>query len=117
LSGGQKQRIALARAILKDPQILLLDEATSALDAESEFHVQAALNELMKDRTTLIIAHRLSTVVHADLIVVMDKGQIVDMGDHKSLLASDALYQRLCELQFDKAKGSPSNNPLDMPCS
>ncbi len=103
LSGGQKQRIALARAILKDPQVLLLDEATSALDAESESHVQAALNELMKDRTTLIIAHRLSTVIHADLIVVMDKGQIVDMGDHQSLLASDALYQRLCELQFDKA--------------
>ncbi|NQZ10282.1 MAG: ATP-binding cassette domain-containing protein [Algicola sp.] len=103
LSGGQKQRIALARAILKDPQILLLDEATSALDAQSEFHVQAALNELMKDRTTLIIAHRLSTVVHADLIVVMDQGQIVDIGDHKSLLASDPLYQRLCALQFDKA--------------
>jgi len=103
LSGGQKQRIALARAILKDPEVLLLDEATSALDAESEFHVQAALNELMADRTTLIIAHRLATVVHADIIVVMDKGEIVASGDHKSLLASSTLYKRLCELQFDKA--------------
>ncbi|MFT6195572.1 MAG: ATP-binding cassette subfamily B protein [Cognaticolwellia sp.] len=105
LSGGQKQRIALARAILKDPEVLLLDEATSALDAESEYHVQAALDELMTNRTTLIIAHRLATVIHADLIVVMDQGKIVDQGDHKSLLKSSTLYQRLCELQFDKANG------------
>lgn len=105
LSGGQKQRIALARAILKDPEVLLLDEATSALDAESEYHVQAALDELMINRTTLIIAHRLATVIHADLIVVMDQGKIVDQGDHKSLLKSSKLYQRLCELQFDKANG------------
>ena len=102
LSGGQKQRIALARAILKDPSVLLLDEATSALDAQSEHHVQAALNELMADRTTLIIAHRLSTVIHADIIVVMDQGEIVATGDHKSLMKSSPLYQRLCELQFDK---------------
>jgi len=101
LSGGQKQRIALARAILKDPDILLLDEATSALDAESEHHVQAALSELMENRTTLIIAHRLSTVLHADMIVVMDQGTIVDSGTHQSLLASSSLYQRLCQLQFD----------------
>ncbi len=101
LSGGQKQRLALARAILKDPNILLLDEATSALDAESEHHVQAALNTLMADRTTLIIAHRLATVVNADLIVVMDQGRIVDTGDHQSLLKTSALYRRLCELQFD----------------
>lgn len=105
LSGGQKQRIALARAILKDPEVLLLDEATSALDAESEYHVQAALDELMINRTTLIIAHRLATVIHADLIVVMEQGRIVDQGDHKSLLKSSKLYQRLCELQFDKANG------------
>jgi ATP-binding cassette subfamily B protein len=105
LSGGQKQRIALARAILKDPEVLLLDEATSALDAESEYHVQAALDELMTNRTTLIIAHRLATVIHADLIVVMDQGRIIDQGDHKSLLKSSKLYQRLCELQFDKANG------------
>ncbi len=103
LSGGQKQRIALARAILKDPDVLLLDEATSALDAQSEYHVQAALDELMANRTTLIIAHRLATVIHADLIVVMDQGKIVDKGNHKSLLKSSTLYQRLCELQFDKA--------------
>ena len=103
LSGGQKQRIALARAILKDPNVLLLDEATSALDAQSEFHVQAALDELMSSRTTIIIAHRLSTVIHADLIVVIDQGKIVDTGTHTTLLQSSKLYQRLCELQFDKA--------------
>ncbi|MBB1271835.1 ATP-binding cassette domain-containing protein [Psychromonas sp. SR45-3] len=105
LSGGQKQRIALARAILKDPNVLLLDEATSSLDAQSESHVQAALNDLMENRTTLIIAHRLSTVIDADLIVVMDKGRIVDTGDHHSLLNSSALYKKLCELQFDKVTG------------
>ncbi|KZN52099.1 ABC transporter transmembrane domain-containing protein [Pseudoalteromonas luteoviolacea] len=109
LSGGQKQRIAIARAILKDPDVLLLDEATSALDAQSEFHVQAALNELMQNRTTLIIAHRLATVTHADVIVVMDKGQIVDMGTHQGLLESSALYQKLCELQFDKAQSIESH--------
>ena len=103
LSGGQKQRIALARAILKDPEVLLLDEATSALDAQSEHHVQAALDLLMENRTTVIIAHRLATVLHADLIVVMDKGEIVDTGTHNSLLQSSPLYNRLCELQFDKA--------------
>ena len=103
LSGGQKQRITLARAILKDPDILLLDEATSALDADSEYHVQAALDELMQQRTTLIIAHRLATVVHADMIVVMEQGRVVGTGTHQSLLQSSALYRRLCELQFDRA--------------
>jgi ATP-binding cassette subfamily B protein len=103
LSGGQKQRIALARAILKDPEVLLLDEATSALDSQSEHHVQAALDDLMAHRTTLIIAHRLATVIHADLIVVMEQGKIIDTGNHNSLLSSSKLYQRLCELQFDKA--------------
>ena len=103
LSGGQKQRIAIARAMLKDPQVLLLDEATSALDAQSEQLVQEALNELMANRTTVIIAHRLATVLHADLIVVMDQGKIVATGTHQSLLKSSSLYQRLCELQFDKA--------------
>jgi len=106
LSGGQKQRIAIARAILKDPCVLLLDEATSALDAQSEHHVQTALNDLMANRTTLIIAHRLSTVVHADIIVLMDQGKIVDIGSHQSLLTSSKLYQRLCELQFDKIEDS-----------
>jgi ATP-binding cassette, subfamily B, bacterial len=104
LSGGQKQRIALARAILKDPKVLLLDEATSALDAESEHHVQAALKELMKDRTTLIIAHRLATVIHADQIVLMEQGKILDVGPHSELIKSSKLYQRLCELQFDRAE-------------
>jgi ATP-binding cassette subfamily B protein len=103
LSGGQKQRIALARAILKDPEVLLLDEATSALDAQSEHHVQAALDQLMENRTTVIIAHRLATVLHADLIVVMDQGEIVGTGTHNSLLQTSPLYNRLCELQFDKA--------------
>ena len=103
LSGGQKQRIALARAILKDPEVLLLDEATSALDAQSEHHVQAALDQLMENKTTVIIAHRLATVLHADLIVVMDKGEIVGTGTHNSLLQSSPLYNRLCKLQFDKA--------------
>lgn len=103
LSGGQKQRIAIARAMLKDPQILLLDEATSALDAQSEHHVQSALNKLMANRTTVIIAHRLATVLHADIIVVMDQGKIVATGSHQSLLQSSSLYKRLCELQFDSA--------------
>jgi len=103
LSGGQKQRIALARAILKDPEVLLLDEATNALDAESEHHVQAALEKLMENRTTLIIAHRLSTVVNADLILLMDKGVIVAQGTHTQLMNESALYKRLCELQFDTA--------------
>ncbi|WP_372761780.1 ABC transporter transmembrane domain-containing protein, partial [Pseudoalteromonas sp.] len=102
LSGGQKQRIVLARAILKDPEILLLDEATSALDAQSEHHVQAALTHLMQNRTTLIIAHRLATVKHADVIVVMADGAIKATGSHQQLLQSSPLYQRLCELQFNK---------------
>ena len=101
LSGGQKQRIAIARAILKDAEILLLDEATSALDSESEKHVQAALTEVMRDRTTLIIAHRLSTVMHADLILLMDQGKIVARGTHEALMAESDLYRRLCDLQFD----------------
>ncbi|MCG9631110.1 ABC transporter ATP-binding protein/permease [Vibrio sp. Isolate30] len=100
LSGGQRQRIAIARAILKDPNILLLDEATSALDSESEHHVQQALEELMKGRTTLIIAHRLSTIKHADQIAVLDQGKLVDLGNHDSLMKSCDLYQRLVELQF-----------------
>ena len=108
LSGGQKQRIALARAILKDPDVLLLDEATSALDAESEFHVQAALNELMVGRTTLIIAHRLSTVIHADMIIVLDQGRIVARGTHAQLMAKSGLYRRFCELQFDSPEEARS---------
>lgn len=101
LSGGQKQRLAIARAILRDPKILLLDEATSALDAQSEYLVQNALDKLMKDRTTLIIAHRLATVVHADRIVVMEQGKLIDQGTHQQLMKSSNLYQRLSELQFN----------------
>ncbi len=87
---------------MKDPEVLLLDEATSALDAESEHHVQAALNELMKDRTTLIIAHRLATVIHADMIVLMEQGKIVETGTHTELIKKSKLYKRLCDLQFEQ---------------
>ena len=101
LSGGQRQRIAIARAMLKDPSILLLDEATSALDASSEQKVQAALKDLMQGRTTLIIAHRLATIMHADRILLIDQGKLIAQGDHKSLLDSSELYKQLCELQFN----------------
>jgi ATP-binding cassette subfamily B protein len=100
LSGGQKQRIAIARAILKNPPILLLDEATSSLDSESERLVQDALEKLMRGRTTLVIAHRLATAINSDRIVVIDRGRIVGMGDHASLLRENALYARLAALQF-----------------
>jgi len=101
LSGGQRQRIAIARAILKDAPLLLLDEATSALDTESERLVQQALETAMRGRTTIVVAHRLSTVQRADLIVVMDDGQIVEQGRHADLLARGGLYARLARLQFD----------------
>jgi ATP-binding cassette subfamily B protein len=103
LSGGQKQRVAIARALLKDPRILVLDEATSALDAESEHLVQQALDRLMKGRTTLVIAHRLSTVMHADRVVVVEGGQIVQSGRHGELMATEGLYRRLVERQFVSA--------------
>ncbi len=101
LSGGQQQRIAIARAVLKDPPILLLDEATSSLDAESENLLQQALQQLMANRTVIVIAHRLATVKKVDRIIVMDRGRVVDSGNHDSLIARDGIYARLAELQFD----------------
>lgn len=102
LSGGQRQRIAIARAILRNPSVLLLDEATSALDAESEQVVQKALETIMKTRTTLVIAHRLATVLHADRIAVIDDGKLIAVGTHQELLESSPLYSRLAKLQFER---------------
>lgn len=99
LSGGQRQRISIARSILQNPPILILDEATSALDTESEFLVQEALNKAAENRTTLAIAHRLSTVIHADLILVLDNGKIVQRGMHQELFNEEGLYRKLCTMQ------------------
>jgi ATP-binding cassette subfamily B protein len=103
LSGGQRQRIAIARAILREAPLLLLDEATSSLDAESETQVSAALNRLMQGRTTLVIAHRLATVLSCDRILVLDQGHIVEQGTHAQLSAAGGLYARLAKLQFEMA--------------
>jgi ABC-type multidrug transport system fused ATPase/permease subunit len=99
LSGGQKQRLAIARALLKDPEILILDEATSALDSNSEKAVQQALEKLMSSRTSIIIAHRLSTVIHADVIIVLDKGKMIETGTHNELLEQKGMYFNLIQLQ------------------
>ncbi|MFT5434919.1 MAG: ABC-type multidrug transport system fused ATPase/permease subunit, partial [Myxococcota bacterium] len=100
LSGGQKQRVAIARALLKNPRLLILDEATSALDAESEHLVQEALNRLMQGRTTLVIAHRLSTVRDAHRVVVLDDARVAQQGTHDELVSVDGIYRRLVERQF-----------------
>jgi subfamily B ATP-binding cassette protein MsbA len=99
LSGGERQRLTIARALLKNPSILILDEATSSLDTESERLVQEAINNVMKDRTSLVIAHRLSTIRHADEILVMQEGQIVERGNHESLIKQNGYYKKLVDLQ------------------
>ncbi|MBL4701811.1 MAG: ATP-binding cassette domain-containing protein, partial [Phycisphaeraceae bacterium] len=103
LSGGQCQRLCIARAILRDPAILILDEATSQIDAESEAKITAALHDIREGRTVFVIAHRLSTVVNADLIVVMDQGNILDMGKHQDLLKSSEVYRQLTTNQMMKS--------------
>jgi len=109
LSGGQRQRLAIARALLRDPPILILDEATSALDTESERLVQEAVDRLLEGRTVFVIAHRLSTIVHADLILVLERGEIIERGTHAELLSAGGAYNRLYTLQFGRA---PRNDQM-----
>ncbi|MEA3296783.1 MAG: ATP-binding cassette domain-containing protein, partial [candidate division Zixibacteria bacterium] len=108
LSGGQRQRLAIARALLKNPRILIFDEATSALDTESEILVQEAISHLMRNRTTLVVAHRLSTIINSDCIIVIDNGRIIEKGRHDELVRQDGLYHRLYTMQF---RNGPSGVP------
>jgi ATP-binding cassette, subfamily B, multidrug efflux pump len=100
LSGGQKQRIAIARSICVDPSILILDDATSAVDMETEFKIQKALKEVMDGRTTFIIAHRISSLKHADEILVLENGRIIERGTHETLVKNEGLYQRIYDIQY-----------------
>ena len=100
LSGGQKQRIAIARAILSDPSILILDDATSAVDMETEFKIQKAFQEVMKDRTTFIIAHRISSLKHADEILVLENGEVAQRGTHDELIQQEGMYRRVYDIQY-----------------
>jgi ATP-binding cassette subfamily B protein len=104
LSGGERQRVAIARALIKDAPIILLDEATAALDSESELHVRNAVATLCKDRTTIVIAHRLHTIMHADKIVVVEKGTVVEQGRHEELLRRNGRYAAFYRLQLEKAE-------------
>jgi len=117
LSGGEKQRLAIARVILKDPRILVLDEATSHLDSQSEALIQDALSRVMAGRTSIVIAHRLSTILAADEILVIDRGRIVESGNHASLLAQGGLYAHLYETQFRRGQAEPESAAQPRPYS
>lgn len=112
LSGGQRQRIAIARALLRSPDILMLDEATSSLDSTSEHEVQQALSNLMEGRTTVVIAHRLSTVVDSDQIVVLEQGHVTGTGTHAELISNHPVYRELAQKQFVAQDGKPDSEPV-----
>jgi ATP-binding cassette subfamily B protein len=111
LSGGQKQRLAIARTLLLDPPILILDDSTSSVDMGTEYMIQQALVDVMHDRTTFVIAHRVSTVRNADLVIVLDKGQVVESGSHDELMEMDGFYRRIHDLQL-----MPQDNPVPVVC-